>query len=93
MGTLLMHTNLAEAHRTQFYGGTWTGTFDEVKPYLLDSFARTLEQVAAALPASTGTFDYRPELMELIARLGHPIPEERVRRPQQSTNPFARARH
>jgi hypothetical protein len=77
MATLLMHANLAEVHRTPFYGGSWTGTFEEVKPYLLDSFGRTLDQVAAALPAPTGTFDYRADLMELITRLGHPIPEER----------------
>lgn len=77
MCKLLMHTNLAEAHRTPFYGGTWTGTFGEVSPYLLDSFSRTLEQVADSLPPPSGRFDYRPELMDLIRRLGHPIPEER----------------
>jgi len=77
MGKLLMYANLDVVHRPLYYGGLWNGTFEDAKPYLIDAFGKSLLQVEAALPEPTSAFDYRPELMELIATLSHPVPELR----------------
>ncbi|HEY1680392.1 MAG TPA: protein kinase [Candidatus Tumulicola sp.] len=74
---LQMHANLSVAHRPPFYGGLWKGTFQDARPYLVDAFGKTLQQIEAALPEPRGSFNYRPELMELIVQLSHPWPEER----------------
>ncbi len=74
---LLMYANLDNAHRPGYYGGEWLGTFEDAKPYLIDSFGKSLAQIEAALPEPKSAFDYRPDLMELIALLSHPLPEER----------------
>lgn len=74
---LMMHKHLADIHRAPFYGGSWTGSFDEVKPYLIDAYAKSLVEISESLPVPEGRFDYRPEVMQIITALTHPIPEKR----------------
>jgi serine/threonine protein kinase len=78
MSKLILHKNLDIAHRAPSYGGTWSGTFADVKPYLLESFSSSLVEVQQQLPPPLeGRSDYRGDLMALITDLCSPLPEQR----------------
>ncbi len=76
LGNLMMQ-NLSDVHRPSFYGGSWAGTFEEVKPYLTDAFSKSLAEIETRLPPPGGCLDYRPELLTLLASLACPTPEDR----------------
>lgn len=60
--------NLHEDYRPHRFGGT----FEQAKPYIMDAYYKSLEKIKAEIPESI-----RKELIEVIAQLCHPIPEER----------------
>jgi hypothetical protein len=78
MCKLIMKKNLARMHAPALYGGSWRGTFDEVSPYLIDAFAKSLVDFESQLPLPRpGASDYRPDLITLVSNLTHPIPTHR----------------
>ena len=64
----LMLSKIPDSHSHINYGGT----FEEVKPYLMNSFYETLEEINYDMP-----YKIRDDLMTMISELSHPIPEER----------------
>lgn len=78
MCSLMMFKHLAPEHRPRLYSGQWTGTFDEVQPYLIDAYGKSLVEFQSRLPTPpAGTVDYRPRLVEIVKALTHPVPAER----------------
>jgi len=64
----LMHQRIPEDQRYYNFGGT----FEQVKPFLLKAYVETLDEIRPLIPASI-----QNELIEIIAQLCYPIPEER----------------
>jgi eukaryotic-like serine/threonine-protein kinase len=60
--------NLPEEYAPKNYGGT----FEQVKPHIMDAYFKALRTISPAIPESI-----RKDLMEVIVQLCHPIPEER----------------
>jgi len=78
MCNLMMGTHLALEHRPKLYGGQWIGTFEEVQPYLVDAYGKSIVEFESRLPKPpVGTIEYRPQLVEIVKGLTHPVPEER----------------
>ena len=55
-----------------FHWSTYSGTYDEVLPYLRDAYGRALETAAEALPS-----EYRSPLLEMLTQLCDPDPRLR----------------
>lgn len=64
----LIVANLPDIYRPDEFGGT----FEQVKPHLMASYYKTLDEIAKRIHEKI-----RQDLLEVIAQLSHPIPEER----------------
>ena len=50
----------------------WGGTFEQIKPVLIDAYHKSLYQISQTFPSKI-----KVDLTEVVAQLCHPIPEER----------------
>lgn len=64
----LLISKLPETHKPHKFGGK----FEEVKPYLIDSYNDTLGEISSTLPKKVAK-----EIMIVISELTNPIPDER----------------
>jgi len=64
----LIVANLPDIYRPGKFGGT----FEQVKPHLMAAHYKTLDEIAQRIHEKI-----RQDLLEVIAQLSHPIPEER----------------
>ena len=64
----LMHQKLPEDQKHNNFGGT----FQQAKPFLMKVYHETLEEIKSIIPE-----EIRSDLLEIIAELSHPVPEER----------------
>jgi hypothetical protein len=64
----LLAANLPDIYKP----GNFGGTFDQVKPHLMDAYYRALDDLAQIIPEKI-----RQDLVEVIAQLSYPVPEER----------------
>ena len=64
----LIHQRIPETQKYDRFGGT----FDQVKPFLLNAYAEVLEEIRPMIPENI-----RDELIQIIAQLCHPVPELR----------------
>lgn len=65
---ILLINSLEKNYRPNNFGGT----FEQVKPHLMNAYHKTLNEIEQAMPESI-----RRDLIEVIAQLSHPVPEER----------------
>lgn len=72
MRALILEAHLPTLHRPRVAGGSWSGTYENVLPYVQHAFSMALADVRAQLPLVPGTYDYRDELMDLIHALCDP---------------------
>lgn len=56
-----------------FKPGKWDGTFDEIKPYLIDAFSNALNEFEECINHTM----LKIELKQLVERLCYPMPEKR----------------
>ena len=57
----------------QFYPDKWQGSFDEVLPYLVESFARAIDAFGRAFPHP----DFKKDVLVIFAQLCNPDPQRR----------------
>jgi serine/threonine protein kinase len=76
----LLHSLLPESYKHDKFGGT----FEQAKPFLLKAYAETLENIRSSVPAII-----QEELVQIIAELCHPIPEQRGN-PKRLGSPHSR---
>lgn len=72
----------------QFAWGNWTGTFDDVLPYLNDAYQRVLERYCQALPDPL-----KKDLLEVATQLCMPDPRLRGHPKSLKTNQFSMERY
>lgn len=64
----LLAVNLPDIYKPSIFGGT----FEEAKPHLMEAYYKTIVEIKDRIDISI-----RNELIEIMAQLTHPIPEER----------------
>lgn len=64
----LLVRNIPDTYHYLNFGGT----FDEVKPHLIDAYNKTLDEIKNRIDMSI-----REDLFDIIAQLTHPVPEQR----------------
>jgi serine/threonine protein kinase len=65
--------SLLRALPTEFWPGNWGGTYEDVLPYLVNSFSETVDMFASDLPPKL-----RDDLVPAFQRLCHPDPSRRT---------------
>ena len=64
----LVAANIPDIYKPNNFGGT----FDDVKPHLIEAYNKTLAEIKDRIDESI-----RKDLIEIIAQLTHPVPEQR----------------
>jgi eukaryotic-like serine/threonine-protein kinase len=64
----LMHQRIPDNQKFDRFAGT----FDQVKPFLLNAYSETLDEIRPMIP-----LNIREDLIQTIAQLCHPVPELR----------------
>jgi serine/threonine protein kinase len=85
--TAMLMNQLSSEHHWR----VWTGSFDEVLPYLQDGFSRVMEEFSAEITAG----ELREELTELVRQLCNPDPAVRgdTKNRARGLNPFSLERY
>lgn len=89
--SVALQFSLDAQHRSRrFDGGIFSGTFEEVLPYIEHAFSNVMSEVTKKIPA-----DFRDEIVEIIMQLCNPNPAKRghPRNRQGHQNPFGLERY
>lgn len=68
----LIHQRIPDSHKFDRFGGT----FEQVRPFVVKAYVEALEEIRPLIPETV-----REGLLDVIAQLCHPIPEERGQKP------------
>lgn len=68
-----MNNLIFEAIDENFRWNKWRGSFDDVKPYLLDAFTNSMEKFETTIPDG----NLKKDLRLLVERLCYPFPDKR----------------